>query len=424
MLYQRWREVAVENGNERALTDLGAGRHWTFSQLASEADRLEAPSGPVVFPRGDGWPFVFEVLRGWRHGAVVCPLEEGQEEPWLKGLSSAIAAHVKTTSATTRAARSVVFTAAQLAADAANIVATMGLRPDWPNLGALSLAHSYGFSNLVLPLLLHGIPLVLVGSRLPEAVRRAGGGLSAMTLPAVPSLWRAWHDADAVPAGTRLAISAGAPLPLALELEVYRQRRLKIHNFYGATECGGIAFDRTDVPRSDAAVVGCAMSGVQLAIHEEGCLGVKGANVASGYWPDPDASLGAGFFLTSDQVELSADGTVRYLGRNSEVINVAGRKVVPEDVERVIQEYPGIRQCLVLGVPRRGLEHGERVVAVVVAENGVQREALDRFLSSRMPDWQRPGEWWFVEDLMPNARGKVIRSDWRRRYLESVDRGA
>ena len=48
----------------------------------------------------------------------------------------------------------VAFTAAQLMADAENIVTTMGLRPDWPNLGVLSLAHSYGFSNLVLPLLL------------------------------------------------------------------------------------------------------------------------------------------------------------------------------------------------------------------------------------------------------------------------------
>jgi long-chain acyl-CoA synthetase len=40
----------------------------------------------------------------------------------------------------------------------------MGLRPDWPNLGVISLAYSYGFSNLVLPLLLHGIPLFLAPS--------------------------------------------------------------------------------------------------------------------------------------------------------------------------------------------------------------------------------------------------------------------
>ncbi|MBL9136248.1 MAG: acyl--CoA ligase [Verrucomicrobiales bacterium] len=422
MLYQRWREVAAGLSGERALVDLGAGRSWTFSQLAAEAERLEVPAGRIVYPRGDGATFVLEVLRGWRQGAVVCPLEDGQAEAAFGRLPGAVA-HVKTTSATTRVARSVAFTATQLAADATNIVATMGLRRDWPNLGAISLAHSYGFSNLVLPLLLHGIPLVLVGSRLPEAVRRAGEALPGLTLPAVPSLWRAWHDANAVPTGTRLAISAGAPLPLPLEQEVFRQRHLKIHNFYGATECGGIAYDGTEVPRTEASVVGCAMSGVQLSTNAEGCLRVEGANVASGYWPEADANLGSGHFQTSDQVELGLDGMVRFLGRNSEVINVAGRKVVPEEVERVLQEHPGVRQCVVLGVPRRGAEHGERIVAVIVAEDGVRRETLESFLSSRVPDWQRPGDWWFVEDLMPSARGKVIRSDWRRRFLETTDRG-
>ena len=59
-------------------------------------------------------------------------------------------------------------------ADAENIVATMGLRPDWPNLGVISLAHSYGFSNLVLPLLLHGIPLILAPVPLPARLMRQG----------------------------------------------------------------------------------------------------------------------------------------------------------------------------------------------------------------------------------------------------------
>ena len=49
----------------------------------------------------------------------------------------------------------------------------MGLRPDWPNLGVISMAYSYGFSNLVLPLLLHGIPLFLAPAPLPEVLRGA-----------------------------------------------------------------------------------------------------------------------------------------------------------------------------------------------------------------------------------------------------------
>ena len=118
--------------------------------------------------------------------------------------------------------RAVAFTGEQLAADAENIVATMGLRPDWPNLGVISPAYSYGFSSLVLPLLLHGIPLYLVPSPLPVALRCAAHADWNLTVAGVPALWHAWHKAGAILSNVRLAISAGAPLPLTLE-----QRRLR-----------------------------------------------------------------------------------------------------------------------------------------------------------------------------------------------------
>src|SRR4029079_19267730 len=126
---------------------------------------------------------------------VVYPLEHEQTPPMIPATVPTGVVHLKTTSASTGPARIIAFTAPQLMADAENIVSTMGLRPDWPNLGVISLAHSYGFSNLVLPLLLHGIPLVLVPTPLPEAVRRTAESEPAVTLAAVPALWRAWHDA-------------------------------------------------------------------------------------------------------------------------------------------------------------------------------------------------------------------------------------
>ena len=105
--------------------------------------------------------------------------------------------------------RLIAFKAEQLMADVSHIVATMGLRADWPNLGIISLAHSYGFSNLVLPLLLHGIPLILAPSRLPESLRQASGQFDCLTLPAVPALWRVWRDAGVITPSIKLGISAG-----------------------------------------------------------------------------------------------------------------------------------------------------------------------------------------------------------------------
>src|ERR1043166_6293880 len=251
MLYERWRQISGACSNQIALTDFANGTQWSFRELASAAEAAPKEGPTVAFPQGGSAEFILTLLRAWRTNRVGCPLEPGQPEPAMNGSVPPGIVHLKTTSATTGTPRLVAFTGSQLMADADNIVLTMGLRPEWPNLGVISLAHSYGFSNLVLPLVLHGIPLILVGSVLPEALRRAAATESAVTLAAVPALWRTWHEANAIPSNVRLAISAGAPLPLALEQSVFAAQGLKIHNFYGSSECGGIAFDAMAGPRLD-----------------------------------------------------------------------------------------------------------------------------------------------------------------------------
>jgi acyl-CoA synthetase (AMP-forming)/AMP-acid ligase II len=402
------------------LTDVALGQRWTFRELASAGDRAgPGDGGPVAFPRGVSAQFILEVLRAWRSGQVVCPLEPEQAPPILPGGLPAGIAHLKTTSATTASPRLVAFTAPQLIADARNIVTTMGLRPDWPNLGAISLAHSYGFSNLVLPLLLHGIPLVLAGAALPEAVRRAAATERAVTLAAVPALWRSWHGADAIPPNVRLAISAGAPLPLALEQDLFALRGLKIHNFYGSSECGGIAYDATAGPRLDAACAGAPMRGVAVSVAQDGCLEVRGPAVAQTYWPEPAPSLRDGVFRTSDLAELSL-GLICLRGRAGDQINVAGRKVPPETIERALASHPDVRECLVFSVPSAEAGRGEIIVACLAASAGLSAETLRQFLMTTLPAWQVPRQWWFVESLAPNERGKLSRAQWRARYLATA----
>lgn len=201
MLEQRWRNTVPAHPHALALREAATGRSWTFAALAAAADAVVLPAeGPPVFPCGTGPEFILQLLRAWRAGRVVFPLEPGQAEPAIPTPPPGIA-HLKLTSGTTGLAKCVAFSAAQLAADADQIVATMGLRRESPNLGVISLAHSYGFSSLVVPLLLHGIPLFLASSPLPAAVLAAAelSGNAFLTLPAVPAMRRAWHEAKAIP---------------------------------------------------------------------------------------------------------------------------------------------------------------------------------------------------------------------------------
>jgi long-chain acyl-CoA synthetase len=412
MLYDRWREVARARGDEIALRDLSDGRAWTFAQMLAVSDGAQEPEGGWVCPKGNGAEFVFEVLRGWRFGRVVCPLEEMDVAP-SGHAPIANVAHVKRTSATTGAARYVNFTGEQLAADCANIVATMGLRAEWPNVAAILLAHSYGFSNLVLPLLLNGIPLSLLKSPLPQALRQACAGGGEFTLAGVPALWRAWHEAGAISANVKLGISAGAPLPLALEEQVFERVGVKLHNFLGATECGGIAYDRSERPRTDAALVGSPMENVSLFVSD-GMLEVRGAAVGTSYWPEAREELSGGVFRTSDLVELR-ENLLFLRGRATDVIHIAGRKVAPEEIERVISKHPAVKECLVFGAPRNA--HENQVVAVVVVGDESALEQIKASVGAELPAWKAPRQWMFVDSLGHNARGKVSRAQWREKFI-------
>ena len=59
----------------------------------------------------------------------------------------------------------------------------------------------------------------------------------------------------------------------------------------------------------------------------------------------------------------------------------------------------------------------EEIVACVAARTAVTNEVLKQYLLSRLPAWQVPRDWWFVETLGVNQRGKLSRNEWRKKYL-------
>jgi long-chain acyl-CoA synthetase len=420
MLYERWQKVVREKRNEIALHDLASGQAWTFSELNVQSEGPLPNHSGITFPQGNNPQFVISVLRAWRFGAVVCPLEVQQSPPDVP-LPPSPCCHLKITPAGTSAGRVVAFTAEQLAFDAENIVTTMGLRPDWPNLGVISLAYSYGFSNLVLPLLLHGIPLFLAPSPLPMALRCAAHAHWNLTVAGVPALWHAWHKAGAILSNVRLAISAGAPLPLSLEREVFHEHGVKIHNFYGCTECGGISYDAASEPRSDESCVGKPLKNVAVDIGREGFLQVRSRAVAESYWPEKENALMPGLFRTGDFAEIKSS-EIFLRGRADDHINVAGRKVLPTVIEEALLEHEAVEDCVVFGVPCGNADRVDLVVACVNASRDGVKEELKQFLLQKLPGWQVPREWWFVKSLRRNGHGEWSRADWRKCFLESRNR--
>jgi long-chain acyl-CoA synthetase len=417
-LYEKWLATARTFKSERALIDIAAGKSWSFEDLLRESERTNLALDGIIYPQGSGPEFIFSTLQAWRAGSITCPLEASQSPPQLPTPPPGIA-HLKLTSATTGAPKCIAFTGLQLAADAANIVSTMRLTPTAPNLACISLAHSYGFSNLILPLLLHGIPLILLPAPLPELLLRAAKQFPSITLPAVPALWKTWHQSTSIPPNTAIAISAGAPLPLELESVVFQKTNLKIHNFYGSSECGGIAYDRTATPRTAPNCVGSALDNVALSLSESGTLVIESAAVGETYFPEPQSSLHPGRFETADLAELR-DQLVFLHGRASDLLNIAGRKATPESIEAILRAHPAVVECIVFGI--QSDDRADTVVAALNTKEKTPISDLTNFLSQKLPAWQIPRRWWFTKDLVPNVRGKISRAEWKRRYLEETSK--
>src|SRR5258706_414384 len=113
---------------------------------------------------------------------------------------------------------------------------------------------------------------------------------------------------------------------------------------------------------------------VEAGSGERGLVCVSGF-LPAGYYKDPEKSdrtfkmfEGRRWSVPGDFATVEADGSLKLLGRGSQVVNTGGEKVFPEEVEEAIKRYPGVRDAAVVGVPDP--RFGERICAVVDIADG------------------------------------------------------
>ncbi len=392
MLYPRWLETSRRHTLLPAVYD--GDQVFTFGDLATAVEHAPVATSPVI-ARAGGAVFIVEILRAWRDGQAVIPVERDAPEPSLQRPPPDDCRLVKYTPGAAGIPRGIFFNDAQVIADCDRIVAAMKLSPSIPNLAVISLSHSYGFSNVVLPLILHGVPMHLAPVPFPRPIEDIFKQHEAMVVPAVPSMWRAWHRAGILKgAPISLAISAGAPLAASLEADVFADAHLKIHNFYGASESGGISFDDSDIPRESADDVGMVLDGVSVRAGSDGRLLVNSSSVAMGYDESRDGdSLGNGNYLTRDHGNLTADGRLHLTGNCGGAINVAGRKVSPAKVEAALLATGCVTSARVFGTPSSDPERCEEICAKVSLAQGKTLDDLKAAAMERLQNWELPRHW-------------------------------
>ncbi|MFL6514260.1 MAG: class I adenylate-forming enzyme family protein [Chthoniobacterales bacterium] len=330
-----------------------------------------------------------------------------------------IPALLKLTSGTTAAPRAIRFQSAQLFADCVQICDTMGISEADVNFGVIPISHSYGFSNLLTPLIVRGVPVALSSDRLPRAVLHNLGRSGATVFPGMPVFYQSFHeigDAPILPA-LRLCISAGAPLPAPVATQFEDKFNLRIHSFYGSSECGGICYDTKGQIVGDG-FVGKEMNGVTIEPLSAGPQGtqvrVRSAAVADGYFPQSEEIKLSNGAFTPDDVLTSSPAGWRIVGRVSDLINVAGKKVNPAEVEAELLAITGVRDAVVFG--RTSSVRNEEVAACVVAAEGISETDLLKICRRRLSGWQVPKRIFMLDQLPVNERGKISRRELGTRF--------
>ena len=168
------------------------------------------------------------------------------------------------------------------------------------------------------------------------------------------------------------------------------------------------------IPFAEVSVV--KPDGTRAAAGEAGELVHAGPLVAQGYWQDAERTAqrfrpapdGRGMAVWSgDTVTEGADGLLRFVGRDDEMIKSAGNRISPLEIEEAVLAGGDAREAVAVGVPDARL--GQAIVVMAAGDAGGEA-ALRARLRTALPSFMQPGHYLWREDLPRNANGKLDRS--------------
>jgi len=212
----------------------------------------------------------------------------------------------------------------------------------------------------------------------------------------------------------RTVVSSSYALRPATKLVLLGRLAAELYECYGTSEIGCCTNLALRSCGDKAESVGTALPYVKVRILDDefrdadgiGEIAVSTATRFKGYYGQPEATKAAycgEYFLTGDLGRLDDDGFLYYLGRKKEIIKTGAISVYPVDIEKVILEVDGVRECAVVGVDDAYL--GEVVVAVVVGD--MEMAEVRRACTRELAPFQRPMHYEQSEALPKNSMGKV-----------------
>jgi long-chain acyl-CoA synthetase len=221
--------------------------------------------------------------------------------------------------------------------------------------------------------------------------------------------------------GVRYYFSAAATMPVEVATRWQERFGRAIHEGYGLTETSPFACYNHEWAHRPGAV-GTPLEMVEMRVVDAddravppgtwGEITIKGPNVMLGYWNRPEESavaLRGGWFHTGDVGYQDADGYVYLVDRVKDMINVAGFKIWPREVEEVLYRHPAVKECAVVGVPDPVNGEATKAFIVTTQDGGLTSDILEAYCREHLAVYKTPRQVEFVSELPKNATGKILK---------------
>jgi acyl-CoA synthetase (AMP-forming)/AMP-acid ligase II/thioesterase domain-containing protein/acyl carrier protein len=331
------------------------------------------------------------------------------------------------TSGTTSNPKVVPLTQRNVSLSACNIARSLGLQPTDRCLDPMPLYHVHGLIGGLLSSLSAGASAVCPTEFVATDFFDWLDEMAPTWYTAVPTI----HQSVLARASSashiiarrplRFVRSCSSPLPEHVANELMSTFQCPVIEAYGMTEA---AHQLATTPVGEARRAGSVgkASGLQLAVMGEhgqllpantvGEIVAKGHSLMRGYENNPHENTSAfldGWFRTGDEGRLDADGYLYITGRIKELINRAGEKIAPREVEEVLLDHPAVAEAVAFAMPDPAL--GEVPAAVVVLRNGlwVDPSTLRELVALRLAPFKVPRLIEVVDQIPKGATGKPQR---------------
>lgn len=327
-----------------------------------------------------------------------------------------------------------------------NIAANMSQIDKWGDglfyppskvIAVLPFFHIFAMTVCMNVPLCNGTPVIM----LPRFELKALLGIFARTqaniLPAVPTLLNAIARAEEVNStqlsSLAVAVSGGAALPDEVRHAFSKKSPALLAEGYGLTEASpvvccaalrapskpmsiGLPLPGTDIRFVDVA------TGQPVGIGENGELQVKGPQVMTGYYENPEASAEAfmdGWLRTGDVGHMDEDGYVFLVDRIKDLIICSGFNVYPRNIEEALMAHEAVEEVNVIGVSDE--YRGEAPIAFVKLREGrtATEGELKTFLTVTLSKIEMPREIIFKDALPKTLIGKLSKKELREEYAQT-----